>query len=199
MKKILLALTIGLAAMGCRDREKEAQDQLPPITQTGANTAGCLVNGKVLIPKNGSQNFGGPPAYGLKSLQGDDFWPNQDDWKVIKITNYINSDKGELYIYIDNMKKGKGDYIIGQSDGEFFPYGPKNPHMIYRVIKNNNQLTYYSSDNCGIINFTKADLMYGVSLYSGTFFATLYNKDNPLDKIQITEGRFDINNLTLNK
>ncbi|EKB58191.1 hypothetical protein HMPREF9699_00681, partial [Bergeyella zoohelcum ATCC 43767] len=35
MKNLFLALTIGLAAMGCRDREKEAQDQLPPITQTG--------------------------------------------------------------------------------------------------------------------------------------------------------------------
>jgi hypothetical protein len=29
-------------------------DQLPPITQSGANTFGCLVNGKVWIPKGAS-------------------------------------------------------------------------------------------------------------------------------------------------
>ena len=31
-------------------------DQLPPETQTGANTFGCLVNGKVFIPKDSGLN-----------------------------------------------------------------------------------------------------------------------------------------------
>lgn len=35
-------------------------------------------------------------------------------------------------------------------------------------------------------------------IISGTFSATLYNKDNSSEKIQITDGMFDINNETLN-
>ncbi|MCQ4156075.1 DUF5025 domain-containing protein [Riemerella anatipestifer] len=36
-------------------------------------------------------------------------------------------------------------------------------------------------------------------MVSGTFSATLYNEDNPSEKIQITDGRFDINAKTLNQ
>jgi hypothetical protein len=34
-----------------------AIDQLPPITQTGANTFGCLINGNVWLPKGYDGNF----------------------------------------------------------------------------------------------------------------------------------------------
>ncbi len=33
--------------------------QLPPETQTGANTFGCYINGKLLIPRNGTGTIGG--------------------------------------------------------------------------------------------------------------------------------------------
>jgi len=33
--------------------------QLPPITTTGANTFGCLVNGEVWLPKGSFPNFPG--------------------------------------------------------------------------------------------------------------------------------------------
>lgn len=199
MKKILLALTIGLAAMGCRDREKEAQDQLPPITQTGANTAGCLVNGKVLIPKNGFQNFGGPPAYGLKMGVGNGFHPPNigDDYIYFMITNYISTEVGQLYIYMPNLSNGVGKYMVEQSDGKYFPEGPNNPHMIYSLKNNNKYKVYYSSSNSGEIDITRFDYHKGV--YSAIFSAELYNRDNVDDKIFITEGRLDIKVATLNK
>ncbi|MEJ8591387.1 hypothetical protein JSO54_09075 [Riemerella anatipestifer] len=56
MKTILKfsVLSVSLLLTTCKDRTTdESQDKLPPITQNGANTAGCLVNGKVLIPRNG--------------------------------------------------------------------------------------------------------------------------------------------------
>jgi len=36
--------------MAKKDNNNNA-DSLPPATQTGANTLGCLVNGKVFVPK----------------------------------------------------------------------------------------------------------------------------------------------------
>jgi len=59
---------------GCTKTETTTpQDTLPPITQVGANTAGCIINGTVLVPKNGSQVIGGSAAYGLTTGAGINF------------------------------------------------------------------------------------------------------------------------------
>ena len=51
MKNIVIIATLMLlCAAGCK-KDKASEDQLPPATQTGANTFGCLVNGKVFVPK----------------------------------------------------------------------------------------------------------------------------------------------------
>ena len=42
--------------------------QLPPETQTGANTFGCLVNGKVWLPKGGGLLPGVFSDYGNGSI-----------------------------------------------------------------------------------------------------------------------------------
>src|SRR5690554_904281 len=57
MKKrhtLLLLLPLLMLLLSCdKDDDKPADpvDQLPPATQTGANTAGCLVNGEPFTPK----------------------------------------------------------------------------------------------------------------------------------------------------
>ena len=53
MKKLLLVLVTTFFLSSC-DKDGQifaGKDQLPPETQTGANTVGCLVNGKVFLPK----------------------------------------------------------------------------------------------------------------------------------------------------
>ena len=55
---VLFFITITISCINKDDPE----DQLPPITQTGANTFGCIINGKVLIPKDG---IGVPQPKGL--------------------------------------------------------------------------------------------------------------------------------------
>ncbi|MEJ7914030.1 MAG: hypothetical protein WKF70_12800 [Chitinophagaceae bacterium] len=52
----LLLLTV-LFSFQCR-KSKSELEQLPPATQTGAETFGCLVNGKAFKPKGSP--FGGP-------------------------------------------------------------------------------------------------------------------------------------------
>jgi large conductance mechanosensitive channel len=65
------------------------------------------------------------------------------------------------------------------------------------VVENGVQKTYWSGNNSGTITITRFDYFNGV--YSGIFNVTLYNKDNPTEIIQVTDGRFDINVATLNQ
>jgi len=54
MKNILLLLTFTLTLSCCHkddDQPIPEINKLPPATQTGVNTAGCLVNGKAFISK----------------------------------------------------------------------------------------------------------------------------------------------------
>ena len=194
--RILLLL---FAFTSCsKDNNNSTQDILPPISTIGENTAGCIINGKVLIPKNGSQAFGGPGLYGLKKSQGNNFWPNKDDYWQLEIANKRDPNSAGIILYLRNMSIGNGDYIVNQSNGELYVDGPNNNQIIAGIKENGVNKTYWSSSNSGTIKITRSDLAYGISIFSGTFSCTLYNKDNPSEIIQITEGRFDINGLTLN-
>lgn len=202
MKNLLLLILL-LIAIGCgrssSDNEESVQDKLPEATQTGANTAGCYINGKLLIPKNGSQAIGGSPAYGLTTGAGNNFHPPTigNDYEYFRIANLKDNDGNEIYLHLNNMSQGLGEYIVGQSNGEYFPINNNVPHIIAHIRDSNNLIhTYYSSDNSGKIIIKKFDYYEGI--YSGTFSATLYNKDNPSEKTQITDGRFDVNIGTLN-
>jgi len=56
MKKILLFFAIVLTLCGCNNDDNN-NETLPPATQIGANTAGCLVDGEILIPKGNNNIF----------------------------------------------------------------------------------------------------------------------------------------------
>ena len=51
MKKLFFLLfSFSFLMLKCPDAVNPDVDGLPPITQTGASTMGCLINGKVWIP-----------------------------------------------------------------------------------------------------------------------------------------------------
>lgn len=64
MKKTQLLLYCIVSIVVCthitckKDKHKDPVEQLPPETQTGANTFGCLVDGKVFKPGKGSLSGG---------------------------------------------------------------------------------------------------------------------------------------------
>jgi hypothetical protein len=197
MKKTIFLLAL-LVFTACSTNNDTPQDQLPPATTTGANTAGCIINGKILIPKNGSASFAGIP-YGLVKNQGGNFWPNKNDYWQLEIANKKETNSASVFLWIKNMATGNGDYIVGQSNGQLYSDGPNNNQIIAFVFNNGVNKTYFSSLNSGNIKITRSDLGVGISLYSGTFNCTLYNKDNPSEEIQVNDGRFDVNGLTLNQ
>ncbi len=200
MKKltILLLATILLTSCSKDTTVETPADTLPPATTTGANTAGCYVNGKLLIPKNGEQAIGGSPNYGLYQRQGNNFWPNKNDYFGVDISNKKDFQNFSVYVWIKDMQNGNGDYIVGQSNGQIHSNGPNNNQIFAYVNIDGTLKTYYSSINSGIIKITRSDMITGIAIFSGTFSATLYNINNPSETIQVTDGRFDINALTLN-
>jgi hypothetical protein len=202
MKKTILILATILLLTSCSkndDTPATPQDQLPPITTIGANTAGCLINGQLLIPKNGSQAIGGSPNFGLMISAGNNFHPPTigGDYFQVEIANKLDQNGSGIVLWIKNLSAGEGNYIVNQSNGEIDSLGPNNNQIIVGIRENGTRKTFFSSPNSGVIIITKFDYYGGIQ--SGIFFCNLYNKDNPTEKITITDGRFDIKVSTLNK
>ena len=201
MKNLISILLFIVSLNSCtksNDTETIAQDQLPAITTSGANTAGCIINGKVLIPKNGSQTIGGPLIYGLKYHLGNSFGvPLFNDYFAVRIKNLKNIDGDDIYIHFNEMVQGIGIYDLGQSNGNYFTASPNNNHVILkRIVNSDNVKTFLSNSNSGRITITRFN--YPNKIISGIFSFNLYNSNNPNEIIQITDGRFDINLVTLN-
>ena len=195
MKNLLTILFI-LVLSACTKNDAAPQDQLPPATRIGANTAGCYINGELLVPTNGINPISGSPSFGLEYVVGPHFGATLgNDYFSLWIANRKNK---TLYIHLPTLINGIGNYNIGQSNGDIGIDGPNNPDILV-FIKNldNKYKTFYSSNNAGVISITRFD--YPNKIYSGTFNCTLYNKDNSSEIIQITNGRFDINGITLNR
>jgi hypothetical protein len=100
MKKLLLIFAIAFLFYGCDRDLFQGSDQLPPATTIGANTAGCYINGELLIPKNGSQAIGGSAAYGLTSGAGNNFHPPiiGDDYFYLRIANLKDLGGDAIYL-----------------------------------------------------------------------------------------------------
>ena len=58
----ILIVSLVIIGIACKKKSDNPIDDLPPVTTTGANTFGCLVNGELFIPK---VNFG--PRRALES------------------------------------------------------------------------------------------------------------------------------------
>ena len=166
------------------------QDQLPPISQTGANTFGCIINGETLIPKDSN---GVPNAKGLEAYYKD------NKTFIVDANNYNDSNSnGKLYLYIYNLNS-EGSYSLNQSEGlSSFYFEPNYSHLWCRVYdKITGNKKYISTTNSGAVQITKFDEINNI--VSGVFNnLTLVNIDDSSDTIQIINGRFDINIRTVN-
>jgi hypothetical protein len=162
--------------------EESWNPELPPITQIGANTFGCKINGQVMVPRDSRvSQLGGIPtgvAYGTDS---------EYDW--IKASDRYTT-RGGVAFKIPNLQTLKiGEYIVETMVGG---YVSTNPNVVYMGASKNG---YYGSiEATGKIIITR----YDDEVISGTFYCKLKNDHNPNDIIEITEGRFDFDKNTIN-
>lgn len=186
MKKIktliCILLTTTLLAASCKKPKPGTalteQEKLPPITETGANTFGCLVDGKAWLPNGSKPQTGGPniQVYVDPTFQGGRF----------SITgNQYNIPGSDISIGSTNCT----------SAGLFNLSNSANVAGYYKTILGSMPCQISSTDpgtfKTGFLSITKYDLNTGI--FSGTFEFKLYNSQSLCgDTIRITNGRFDV-------
>jgi hypothetical protein len=195
MKTIYLLL-IALLATACDgdDAPIDQESLLPPITMTGENTFGCLIDGKFFRPRDGTSTINSDNK-GLKVFQTE-----STNWEIHVFDR--KSDKtGSLYIHIENIFLNSiGSYNIEQADGLRGLDGPNNTYIYGRFWNEelNNYANYHSVFDSGTIEITQENHNPGnFYIISGIFSANLINRENVSDTLKITKGRFDIESLSL--
>jgi hypothetical protein len=169
---ILFILTFTLSCCNKDDAPKPIilpVQLLPPATQTGANTFGCLLDGQVFLPGNGSnpldcvyQNIGGDYFFTLQA--------NKRDSNSVLIGLALTTQRRQLlqnniYSLIDiNDGNVSGNYSFGT------------------LYFNTNQT------ETGQLTITKLDLTN--QIVSGTFWYDVKDANGVVH--QIREGRFDM-------
>ena len=115
MKNLLILILLTTSLSCCSNDDSGAS--LPPETQTGANTVGCLVNGKVFLPY---QEGLSPSVNCFYQFIDGEFYFTMDfaDLReggvesVIVQTKRINLEVGQTYL-LDKNYMDNGDYSGG--------------------------------------------------------------------------------------
>ena len=165
MKRILLLLLTTFTLSCCINDDDKPQnpiDQLPPATQTGANTFGCLINGEPFVVSNTS-NQTAIYQGGVLQIGGGIDNSIMDKRISINISAPINLNTPyDLTLFPNNLA----------------------------IFVNNGEGCYYDYDHTtsGTLTITKFDQTNFI--ISGTFnFST---QTNECENINITNGRFDL-------
>ncbi len=165
-----------LTAASCKKpRNTNPVDQLPPETQTGANTFGCLVDGKVFLPKG--DPFAGPVKKAAYQYLNGKY--------TLLITGKNSSSdivKG-VGIQGDGILLAPGTHDLveynanGKLSGSYAEFISANIKDYYTNNINRGQLV--------IKNFDTVN-----QIVSGTFWFDAKNSSGQI--VHITEGRFDM-------
>ncbi|MFP9098782.1 hypothetical protein ACLI09_07000 [Flavobacterium sp. RHBU_24] len=170
-KHLFILLTLFFALAGCNndDDNKPADpvSQLPPATQTGENTFGCLLDGKAFLPGPGANPLDCVYQYVdggyYFALQGS---KNLQNFIAIGInTNNLELIEGNNYNLTDNE--------VGNA------YGLRYFNYIFN---------YTTTIHSGQLSITKLD--YTNHIVSGTFWFDVMDENGVVH--QIREGRFDM-------
>ena len=168
---LLLAALLGLSQ--CKTNTPAPADQLPPATQTGANTFGCLVNGQPWTP----QGYDGTSNYSVVYDAGV-----QGGHLDIQTYRYHDgSNKPQSIAVISGRIAQVGTYTLSspqKATADYTDYGSG-----CRWSVRDSATTYRR----GALTITRLDLQAGV--VSGTFAFTLYKPG--CDSVRVTQGRFD--------
>ena len=175
---VLLATTF-LAASCKKEKAQDTRTELEkllPITQTGANTFGCLVDGKAWLPNGTKPQNGGPniQVYVDPTFQGGRFSITGHQYNNFQSKVSFGSANCTSAGYFDLTQPLNGvDYtrfVNGQSTCEFSSFDAGTFRQ-------------------GFFNISRYDLTNGI--FSGTFEFTIKSQ-NCGDTIKITNGRFDV-------
>ncbi len=158
-----------------------AVDQLPAETQTGANTFGCLVNGKVFKPHgSGLTPFLGCFYQNLYGTDDPGYHFGLYAFDKSNVQDFASVEVGLDSIEIkENLIIPLTKYLIpGYGDGQYGHYKAGQTGILY-----------HTNDNLkGELNVKHFDSVN--QIMSGTFWFNAVSNNG--DTVKITDGRFDM-------
>lgn len=178
MKNLLFLLTVTLTLSCCNKNDDDQPptnpiDLLPPATQTGAQTFGCLINGEVFIP----------PRFGNNAPRA--FYQFVDGGYTLSVYGSISGGPNLKSINIgaiDVPPISETNYQLkSEESGNFIGKYNIGGGIVFQGITSDDM-----PGNLTITNFDEDNF-----IISGIFeFIVL---DNDGNEINITNGRFDMN------
>lgn len=190
---ILFFMTFFLLASCTKDSTNNINAQLPAETQTGANTFGVSINGKVYIPRDPT-GFSTLPSTRGMMYTGSSTLP----WSEIVVKDGASAVGFKMIIHFKELLVNAiGKYKLNNSNFQDGVDSDLIDHIYFKIWDANiGNYTYYGSIlNQAEINITK--FTSGNWILSGNFKGKFVRYDNPNDFITITDGRFDLNLNTL--
>lgn len=181
-KTTLLILLIAVLAFQCRKHENESEiKKLPPATQTGAGTFGCLINGKAFIPRGG--------VYSGNALRCVYEISNGGIYVKLSATDSTVQYLEGVSINTNNIAIQEGQTITlegfgktGVGAAEYFTMG--TDAMYHEYIT--------TPEVTGELHITRFDeaaqIISGTFWFDAVFADGIYNRE----KIQVREARFDL-------
>lgn len=181
--QMMSAIFLFLVFISCN--KSSPSISLPPIPETGANTFGCKVNGKVWVPYwrcfdliAGANEL----AYNIQPIYTTSSLPI---FISIFAGNSTNGQSGFAF----QQNASYSDHIYGTGnivDSLVIHYGVGNGTVYtnYQINPGQNSTRYLQISKLDTVN----------KIMSGTFAFTLYGVIgiNTLDSVVVTEGRFDL-------
>lgn len=180
MKHVLYLLAVGLILMATDCKKKDIDpcpghndpDILPPKTQCGANTFGCLINGEVWVPEFDKYRMYEEKVhaeYGKEYfvVMGTRIIESDSVYEIVKIQ--LNKDISSTGVYKINewwIDKTSGDYENFMTGLEYETKGENNGEL---------HITKFDRENF---------------IIAGTFWFTAVNQFG--DTVKVTDGRFDV-------
>ena len=183
MKNFLCCvIALCLLAGACKKNNPDAD--LPPVTQEGKNTAGCLINGQAFVAKSYG---GGPLSAPIPALQGGFSF---DSLYRLSINGQVNGQGVEVMLFLRGKKAAL--YQLNRNT-LFYPQGDPLylfSHATYRTVDSGTREVYITNArHTGQVTLTKADVQQGLS--AGTFDFTAVSNQDSAKTVIITSGRFD--------
>jgi len=172
---LLLLISILFSGSHCK-KDKTPEEQLPPETQTGAGTFGCLVDGKLFLPKG--DPFGGPTlSCAYQYINGGYYFQ-------LAALNKGSSVNYGVGIFTDSLQIQEGSkFILKNKNVQGEAYG------LYSISEFQGLTNYITNTiDTGEVVITKFDSINRI--VSGTFWFDAANSTGQIK--QVRSGRFDM-------
>jgi len=177
--KAIVLLFIGINLFSC-SKKSDFIKTLPPATQNGSNTMGAYINNVIWNPAH--------TAYGTGITASITAYTTGASFSIVGVRDNATVSDGTTTVAIQiGDFNGTGSYSLYNNS----PISGSNINNIGAVSTGSDTRTYYLTDSLhqGNITVTYYDTV--KKIISGTFQFDAVNRNNSLDVVHVTSGRFD--------